>query len=81
MGVAPMHNSFVPIASKFLRRGRELHPRITVLQTVALLLGYHAKNFEAIADPRFCFRLRRNNKIGTDCRLAAWLPGRSLFKH
>gem|GEM_PF-3993341 len=25
-----------------LRRGRELHPRIEVLQTSALLLGYHA---------------------------------------
>lgn len=76
MGFAPTHNSFVPIDSKFLRRGRELHPRIVVLQTTALLLGYHAKNFESIADSRFCSSAESGNKIGTDLRLTIWLPGR-----
>jgi hypothetical protein len=65
MGVTLMHNSFARTASKFLRRGRELHPRITVLQTVALLLGYHAKNFKTAADPLFSKILKiRNSPIG-----------------
>ena len=39
------------ITEACVRRGRELHPRMRVLQTLALLLGHHAQS------------QRNNNKI------------------
>src|SRR3989344_8521634 len=51
-GIEPAYKSFVPII-KFWRPGRELNPRIRVLQTLALPLGYQA-SFQnlIIEDPR-----------------------------
>ena len=53
MGFAPMNVGFVPIIAKFWRHERESNPRIRVLQTPPLPLGYRAnQNFTIIEDPR-----------------------------
>ncbi len=50
--IALARKGFVPISSKILRPGRELHSRVKVLQTFALLLGYQAINLKFLKKSR-----------------------------
>ena len=71
--IALAYRGFVPISFKKLRPGRELHSRIEVLQTSALLLGYQANYLNFLVRNRgSSIRLKPDRDRPLPYYLATW---------